>query len=86
MNLEIIEGYRICELEFFLKNKLNESAVGCADLNHATDWDKRRLPTSYVFYPSGNVIVWKTTLQFDVALSIIEVEYITIIEVVKRII
>lgn len=55
-------------------------------MNHATDWDKRRLLTSYVFYPSGNVIDWKTTLQFDVALSITEAEYITITEVVKRIV
>ena len=46
-------------------------------------WTKKISLTRYVFTLCGSVISWKVTLQFTVALSTTEAEYMATIEAMK---
>lgn len=58
--------------------------VGYYDSNYTTDLDKRRSLTGYAFTIGGNVVSWKCNLQHIVALSTIEVEYMSLAKAVKE--
>ncbi|XP_070025855.1 secreted RxLR effector protein 161-like [Nicotiana sylvestris] len=62
----------------------NQSVVGYCDSDFASDIDKRRSTTGYVFTFARASVSWKYTLQSTVALSTTEAEYMTITEVVKE--
>ncbi|KAL6347578.1 hypothetical protein AAG906_026104 [Vitis piasezkii] len=55
-----------------------DGVVGYFDSDFASDLDKRRSLTKYVFIVGGCAISWKTALQTTVALSTTETEYMTI--------
>ena len=54
------------------------------DANFAADLDKRRSLTGYVFTFGGNVVSWKSTLQYIVVLSTMEAEYVALTEAIKQ--
>jgi len=54
------------------------------DSDYAGDLDNRRSTTGYVFTISGGPVCWKSTIQSIVALSTTEAEYLTIVEVQKK--
>ena len=64
--------------------KTDEGLVGYVDSDFATDLDKRRSLTGYVFTVSGCAISWKATLQGVVAQSTTEAEYMAIAEACKE--
>lgn len=70
----------IC-LEF---ERSDDSLLGYIDADFAGDLDIWRSLTGYIFSLCGCYISWKATLQSTVALSITEVEYIAMTEVVKQ--
>ncbi|KAL9286140.1 putative RNA-directed DNA polymerase [Arabidopsis thaliana] len=52
--------------------------------DYATDLDRRRSVTRYVFKVGGNTISWKSSLQSVVALSTTAAEYMALTEAVKE--
>ena len=71
-------------LVYELKKEGGSCISGYCDLDYATDLDKRRSLTGYVFTIGGNLINWKSNLQHIVALSITEAEYVALIEAIKE--
>ena len=57
-------------------NNNNGFICGFVDSNFASDSDKRRSTSGYVFTLAGRAISWMSKLQETIALSTIEVEYI----------
>ncbi|XP_038896672.1 secreted RxLR effector protein 161-like [Benincasa hispida] len=55
-----------------------------SDSNYVGDVDSKRSMTGYVFTMGGSVVSWKSILQPTVTLSIIEVEYMVLIEATKE--
>ncbi|KAL0419201.1 UNVERIFIED_CONTAM: Retrovirus-related Pol polyprotein from transposon TNT 1-94 [Sesamum radiatum] len=69
-----------------LPNQQNDSlVVGYVDSDYAGDLDDRRSTTRYVFTLGGGPICWKSTVQFIVALSTTEAEYIAVAEAAKEV-
>ena len=64
--------------------KIDEGLVGYIDLDFATDLDKRRSLTGYVFTIGDCAVSWKATLQPVVAQSTTEAEYMAFAEAVKE--
>ncbi|XP_073154150.1 secreted RxLR effector protein 161-like [Henckelia pumila] len=65
----------------------NHSAETCevkGYCDYASDLDKRRSISGYVFTVGGNIVSWKSSLQNVVALSTTEAEYISLTEAVKE--
>jgi hypothetical protein len=58
--------------------------VGYSDSNFARDLDYRCSITGYVFQLCGSRISWKATLKHTVALSTIEVEFMSLTEAVEE--
>ncbi|KAG7563868.1 Integrase catalytic core [Arabidopsis suecica] len=58
--------------------------TGYCDSDHAADLDKRRSISGYVFTFSGNIVIWKASLQPVVALSTTEAEYMALTEAAKE--
>ncbi|CAM8953528.1 unnamed protein product [Rhodiola kirilowii] len=58
--------------------------IGYVDADFASDRDRRKSNTSYVFTLSGNCIVWKSRLQPLVAQSTTESEYVAICDACKE--
>ena len=54
------------------------------DSNYARDLDKRQSTMGYVFTLSQAPVSWRSTLQSIIALSITEVEYISMIKAIKE--
>ncbi|KAG8490001.1 hypothetical protein CXB51_016020 [Gossypium anomalum] len=71
-------------LLFKQDNTLGKGVIGYVDSGYAGDLDKRRSTTGYVFTLAGGPISWKSTLQFTVALSTTEAEYMAVTEAVKE--
>ena len=61
-----------------------DGAISFVNSNFTRDPDKWISLTGYVFIIGSCAINWKATLQFTVALSIIEVEYIMITKAIKE--
>lgn len=57
---------------------------GYCDSDYASDLDKRRSITGYVFQVGGNTVSWRSGLQHVVALSTTEAEYMTLVEATKE--
>lgn len=58
--------------------------TGFVDSDFAEDLDKKKLVVNFDFTIYGGAVSWKVFLQLVVALLTIEVEYITLIETVKK--
>ena len=67
----------------FTKNS-KFSIEGFCDSDYATDLDRRRSVTGYVFQVWGNTISWKSGLQDVVALSTTEAEYMALTAAAKE--
>ncbi|XP_047961394.1 secreted RxLR effector protein 161-like [Salvia hispanica] len=67
-------------------SKCNDGVLltGFVDSNYANDKDKRKSTTSYVFTVCRSCVSWKSQLQYIVALSTTESEYIAITEAMKE--
>ena len=57
---------------------------GYCDSDYASDLDRRRSITGYVFQVGGNKVSWRSGLQHIVALSTTEAEYMTLVEATKE--
>ena len=57
---------------------------GFCDYDYATDRDKRRSVTGYVFQVGGNIVRWRSVLQHVVALSTTEAEYMVLSEATRE--
>jgi hypothetical protein len=64
--------------------KTRKGLIIYVDSNFATDLDKRRSLTGYVFIIGGCVVSWRACLQPTVAQSITEVEYIALCDACKE--
>ena len=71
-------------LIFEKDDMVGQHVVGYCDSDYASDLDKRRSNTGYVFTFAKVPVSWKSTLQSTVALSTTEAEYIAITEAVKE--
>ena len=63
---------------------ISNGAIGYVDSDYASCLDSRKLITGYVFTLFRGFVIWKSNLQYVVALSSTEVEYIAVIEAVKE--
>jgi ATP-binding cassette subfamily B (MDR/TAP) protein 1 len=66
--------------------RTDKGLIGYVDSDYATDLDRRRSLTSYVFTVGNCAVSWKATLQSVVALSTTEAEYMAISEACKKLI
>lgn len=57
---------------------------GYCDSDYASDLDKSKLITSYVFTVGGNVVSWRSSLQKVLALSTTEAKYMALSEAVRE--
>lgn len=57
---------------------------GYCDSDYASDLDKTKSITSYVFTVGGNAVSWRSSLQKVVALSITEAKYMSLSEAVRE--
>ena len=64
--------------------KTGEGLIGYVDSDFATDLDKRRSLTGYVFTIGGCAVSWRETLQSVVSQSTTEAEYMAIAEACKE--
>lgn len=62
----------------------NFKVKGYCDSDYASDLDKRRSITGYVFTVGGNTVSWRSVLQKVVALSTTEAEYMALSESVRE--
>ncbi|KAA3484772.1 Retrovirus-related Pol polyprotein from transposon TNT 1-94 [Gossypium australe] len=79
--LKYLRGTSNTHLGFRRSSKV---LVGFVDSDYASDLDKRRSLTSYLFVFGKCAISWKVMLQAIVTLLTTEAEYMTIIEAVKE--
>lgn len=76
----------------YLKNTINyklcysrkDELLAYSDSDWASDIDKRRSCTGYVFTMSGGAVVWKSTRQDTIALSSTEAEYMALSATVQE--
>ena len=71
-------------LIFKKDDMVGKHVVGYCDSDYASDLDKRRSTTGYVFTLAKTPVSWKSTLQSTVALSTTEEENMAITEAVKE--
>lgn len=64
--------------------RTRDGVIGYVDSDFAGDLDRRRSLTGYVFTLGGCAISWKAILQYTVALSTTEAEYMAIAEACKE--
>jgi hypothetical protein len=65
-------------------DRIRKGLVGYVDSDFATDLDRRRSLTSYVFTVGGCAVSWRACLQPTVAQSITEAEYIAVCDACKE--
>ncbi|KAE8655753.1 Retrovirus-related Pol polyprotein from transposon TNT 1-94 [Hibiscus syriacus] len=68
----------------FCSQQDNPLVVGYVDSDYAGDLDNRRSTTGYVFTLGGGPICWKSIVQYVVALSTTEAEYMAAAEPTKE--
>lgn len=57
---------------------------GYCDSDYASDLDRRRSITGYVFLVGGNTVSWRSGLQHIVALFTTEAKYMALVEATKE--
>ncbi|MBW1279388.1 Ty1/Copia family ribonuclease HI, partial [Escherichia coli] len=62
----------------------NFEVEGYSDSDYATDLDKRRSISGYVYKVGGNTVSWRSTLQHVAALSTTEAEYMALSKATKE--
>jgi hypothetical protein len=82
--LRYLRGTTDVGLVYHRGSGISSSVIGYVDLDYASDLDKRRSLTGFVFTLLGCAISWKATLQSTVALSTTEAEYMAAAEAVKE--
>ncbi|XP_061368718.1 secreted RxLR effector protein 161-like [Gastrolobium bilobum] len=82
--LRYFNGSINCCLNFSAFDSNDFNIVGYCDSDYATDLDKRRSLTGFVFTVGGNVVSCKCNLQHIVALSTTEDEYVVLTKAVKE--
>ena len=65
-------------------NECNSHVIGYCGSDYASDLDRRRSLSGYIFTLGGSAISWRATLQSTVALSTTEAEYMAATEAVKE--
>jgi len=71
-------------LTFEQDKSLGQCMVRNCDSDYASDLDKRRSTTAYLFTLAKASVSWKSTLQSTMALSATEAEYMAITEAMKE--
>ena len=71
-------------LLFERDDTLGQGVIGYVDSDYTGNLDKRRSTTGYVLTFARGLISWKSTLQFTVALSTTEAEYMKLQRLLKR--
>jgi hypothetical protein len=71
-------------LKFERDDSVERHLVGYVDLDYASDLDKRRSTTGYVFTFVKASVSWRSTLQSIIALSTTEAEYMAMTEAIKE--
>lgn len=71
-------------LVYYVDSTNHYLVKGFCDFDYVVDLDKRRLLTGYVFIFCGNVIRWKSCLQYIVTFFTSEVEYVSLTKVIKE--
>ena len=79
--LRYLRGTSDACLEF---GRSSSPLVGYVDSHYASDLDKRRSRTWYVFTLGESAVSWKASLHPVAALSTIEAKYIAMTEVIKE--
>ena len=74
------------DFSILFDQRAGTEAVGYVNFDYVGDLDSRKSMTNYVFRFTGGPICWKSTLQYVVALSTIEVEYMAMTEVGKEVV
>ncbi|KAK9200159.1 hypothetical protein WN944_015355 [Citrus x changshan-huyou] len=82
--LRYLRGTADTSIMFGEVSGTSPEVAGFVDSDYAADKDRRRSITSFVFTMYGGAISWKSSLQFVVALSTTEAEYIALTEAVKE--
>ncbi|XP_075515551.1 secreted RxLR effector protein 161-like [Primulina tabacum] len=82
--LRYLKGSQDIGLTYTGRWSEREKVEGYVELDFASDQDRRKSQTSYVFTLYGNTISWKASLQPIVALSTTEAEYVAAIEAFKE--
>lgn len=72
------------ELKLTFKKDDQFEVKGYCDSDYASDLDRRRSITGYVFQVGGNTMSWRSGLQHIVALSTTEAEYMALAEATKE--
>ncbi|XP_043808340.1 secreted RxLR effector protein 161-like [Manihot esculenta] len=80
--LKYIRGTQKLKLNYVRKSSLK--VKGFYNYDYATDLDKRRLVSGYVFIVGRNVLSWMSGLQHVAALLTIEAEYMALTKALKR--
>ncbi|KAL5715795.1 hypothetical protein ACHQM5_017567 [Ranunculus cassubicifolius] len=80
--LRYLRGTLDVGLVFERSRKLQVS--GYVDSDYAGDLDRRQSTSGYCFTLSGGPVCWRSMLQFTVALSTTEAEYMAVTEAVKE--
>lgn len=65
-------------------NEVHSHVIGFYDSDYASDLDRRRSLTSYIFTLGGSAINWHATLQSIIVLSTIETQYMAATKTVKK--
>jgi hypothetical protein len=68
----------------FVRQKNDLSVVEYIDADYAGDLDDRKSTMGYVFTLARGPICWRFMIQFTVAMSTTEVEYMAAVEATKK--
>lgn len=72
------------ELSLTFKKEESFEVKGYCDSDYASDLDRRRSISGYLFQVGGNTVSWRSGLQHIVALSTTEAEYMALVEATKE--
>lgn len=82
--LRYLKGTSKLGLKYKVSKDDRRGVVGYVDEDFATDLDRKRSLTRYLFIVHGSVLSWKASLQHVVALTTTESEYIATTEAVEK--
>ena len=82
--LRYLKGTSESGILFGRNDGVTSKIIGYVDSDFASDLDKRRPTTGFMFTLCGGAVSWKASLQPVVALSTTEAEYIALAEAVKE--